>query len=111
MLFDKRDAQCTDGAQEGTLTADPEQIDGIVTMAWLKIYEGNLKDIRLKVRQLYEKYKAYIHPCSTFSVPDITAEMVIEAFRSGPKTAGGMYGCIAAERDSHVLLQDVWTGR
>ena len=59
----------------------------IVDRAWQKIYGGNVKDMHLKVRQFCEKYTTYIHQGPPVEVPDITAEMVFEAFRSGTKTA------------------------
>ena len=39
-----RDAYCTDEGREGTITTDPQQIDGVVRRAWVKIDNGNVQD-------------------------------------------------------------------
>ena len=44
LKFVKRDAHCTDGGKVGTITTDPQQVDGVVRRAWQNIYQGNVED-------------------------------------------------------------------
>ena len=39
-----RDTKAADGRKAGTLTANPKIIDGVITRAWHKVYDGNTED-------------------------------------------------------------------
>ena len=39
-----RDMKAGDGRKAGTLTANPKIIDGVITRAWHKVYDGNTED-------------------------------------------------------------------
>ena len=41
LKFVARDGMTSDGGRKGTLTANPNVIDGIITRAWQNIYNGN----------------------------------------------------------------------
>lgn len=43
LRFAYRDAETRDGGVVGTLTADPKQVDAIVTRTWQKIHNGNVQ--------------------------------------------------------------------
>ena len=54
LRFVYRDHRCSDGGVVGTITTNPEQIDGVVCRAWKQIYVGNVQCaaevVRLSVR-------------------------------------------------------------
>ena len=50
-----RDDKTGDGRKEGTLTANPKIIDGVITRAWQTIYEGNVTDVDSMVSDFMNK--------------------------------------------------------
>ena len=87
----QKKCECTDLANEGSMTADPEQIDGIVKRAWQRIehmqcrrYARGTNAVLLGISSIHS-----LGP--NFQLPGITAEMVMWAFSSA-HNVGGMDG-------------------
>ena len=46
LLHTKRDRVGPNGQAIGTITTDPEEVDGVAIRKWLNIYRGNVEDLR-----------------------------------------------------------------
>ena len=91
----QRDQAGKKGQAPGTITTDPEEIDGIVRRAWRKIYAGTKDDAHKAAAQFVAKYAKYIYKGPEEILPRITGEDVRKACKAASKTAGGMDGCWA----------------
>lgn len=87
-----RDGKCSDGGAEGTVTTDPNQIDGVVSRAWKRIYDGNIYNAAQTVTSFVERYSRYLWVQDEFQLPPIQEEDVWENFQSITESAGGMDG-------------------
>ena len=87
-----RDAKTGDGRKEGTLTAIPKIIDGVITRAWQAIYEGNVDDVDRMVESFMAKYKKTLLNQEEHQMNDLSIQEVFDGLTGGGKTAGGMDG-------------------
>lgn len=55
-----RDNERSDGERPGTIMTDPLQVDGVITRAWQRIYDGNVGDAARTVANFCAKYRSYL---------------------------------------------------
>ena len=90
--FVKRDGYCTDGGAEGSVTTSPQQIDGVVTRAWRKIYQGNVANAASTVANFIKKFWKHLYVAPPHVVEAISAGMVWGNFQAIEHSAVGMDG-------------------
>ena len=73
------------------LTAEQETVDATAREAWNKVYKGNIaqEDVWSHALQCMIYFKAFIPRVAPVSLPLLTGERVLEAFRAAPTSAPG----------------------
>lgn len=92
MKIVRRDAFCTDGGLEGTITTNAQQIDGVARRAWMKIHKGNVHDAHATVNGFIQKYSKYIYKAEATATDEVDGEIAYEAFTNAKNSTGGMDG-------------------
>ena len=67
-------------------------MDGIITRAWRKVYEGNAQDVDKLVQTFIHKYRETLHKQGEFKAPNLTTKIVFYGLTKAGKTAGGIDG-------------------
>ena len=75
--FVKRDAHTNDGKPEGTLTANPTAIDGVIIRAWQKVFEGDAAGPQRCVDTYVCKHGHSFHWHEEMEAPDIMTDKVL----------------------------------
>ena len=67
-------------------------MDATAREAWSKVYKGNVpsEDLWCHALQFMSYFKAFIPRVAPVSLPLITGERVLEAFRAAPLSAPGL---------------------
>ena len=97
LIYVARDDKAGDGGKVGTLTANPRVVDGIITRAWQKVYEGNAQDVDKLVQTFIHKYRKTLRKQGEFKAPNLTTNIVFDGLTKAGETAGGMDGWQPAE--------------
>ena len=97
LKFVKRDGKTAAGKAAGTLTANQNAIDGIITQAWQTIFEGNAADPKACVDDFLFNHSDSLFKIPEVEAPDITTDGVFKALHSAGQSAASMDGWHTAE--------------
>ena len=97
LKYVKRDGNTGDGKPAGTLAANQTIIDGIITRAWKKVFDGNPSGPKATVDNFLFDHNAFIFKLPEVEAPDITTEGVYQALNAADKSAASMDGWHPAE--------------
>ena len=75
---------------DGTLTADPGQMDEILRSSWDKIYSGNSHDHPTTVLRYIHQYAAFLFYGPQHKVPDLQADDLYTTVQAASNSAPGM---------------------